>query len=339
VPVLPVLLAFARLRRTWPDAAQPASVVLPLAAAVTVTAMPAPAAARRGAAALSTLRAEPYRLPEPERQGTLFQLAGWPVAATLGDPAAVRVVAAVAAGSALLLVYALVRSAALPPAAALIGQAGLPAAPMLALGPGAAVFDHALPLAFTLLLLAHLVRRLPFLEGARDNAAAFAYLLLAQATGPATTLETLWLVVLLASAEAVAGGRRRALRLATTAALATAVVLAARYAPLLLGWPARVAEPAPLPSLLVLALAALVGGLGLALLPQTTWAPRVLAAALLAGLFAAVIGRRLPACGGAAAGVGLLAPVAACALAACVARFRSPTTAAAPGSRSSPSTR
>ena len=118
---------------------------------------------------LAPLRAEPYRLPDPDRRGTVFHLAAWPAARALGDERAVTLVAAVAAASALLLCYALFRSAGLETVPALVGQATLPVLPILALRAGPALYEHALPQALELLLLAHLVRRFAHLEGARDN--------------------------------------------------------------------------------------------------------------------------------------------------------------------------
>jgi hypothetical protein len=329
------LAAFARLRRTWSDAAEPVALVLPLAVAAAVTAGPSPAAARGAAARLSALRAEPHRLLDPARRDNVFQVAAWPAALALGDEPAVRLVAAVASASALLAGYALFRSAAIEPAAALAGQAALAALAPLAVGPGPALYAHALPQALELLLLAHLVRRLGALEGARDNAAAFLYLLLAQSASALATLEAGLLAAVLALALAAFGSRRRALRLATIGALATAVVTLARYAPWMLDWPAR---PAPLAGEaswgpLSFTLTALAGGVAPAALPATTRAPLVVASALVAGVAAAVLARDAPSA--VPPGLGLLAPAAAGAAGALVARVRSPRTVpAAPGSRS-----
>ena len=315
--VLLVLAAFWRLRRTWPDAAHPAALVLPLAVALAVTAGPL-------RAGLAT--------------GTVFHLAAWPAASLVGDERADRLVAAVAAGSALLLAYALCRSAGLDPVPALIGQATLPVLPILALRVGPALYAHALPQALELLLLTHLVRRFGHLEGARDNAGAFAYLLLAQAAGPVATLEVALVVAVLAGAEAASGGRRRALRLATSWAVSAAlVVVAARYAPVWLEWPARSLRVALEATGRPFALApgAVVPGLvALWLLPRTTLARQVLGAALVAGLLAAAIASATGFAPGAMPGLGLLAPPSAAGAAAVAARIRSRRTAAAPGSRS-----
>lgn len=331
-----VLSAFARLRRTWRDAVEPLALALPLAVAVALTAGAVPRAAGESAAALASLRAEPYRVLDPARRGVLVHAIAWPAALVVGDEAAVRLVAGVASASGLLLGYVLFRSSALGPAAALAGQAALAVIPVLALGAGRAVFAHALPQALELLLLAHLVRRLDHLEGARDNAAAFGYLLLAQAASALATLEVALLAAAAALAEAGAGHRRRALRLAVNGALATTVVVLVRSLPGLVDWPAQAAPPAAAlawspPVLGLLALAA-IGALWL--LPGGTRAPRLLATALLAGLAAVLLGR---ADSGPATlyGLGLLAPVAAGGPAALAARVRSRWTApAAPGSRS-----
>ncbi|HVR72606.1 MAG TPA: hypothetical protein VMT87_17355 [Vicinamibacteria bacterium] len=332
-----VLAAFGRLRRTWRDVAEGVALALPLLLAVALTAGPAPSGAGRSAASLAALRAEPYRLPDPDRRDALVSLVAWPAAALLGDQGAVRLVAAVASASALLLGYALFRSAGLDPMAAVVGQVTLAALPVLALGPGPVLFAHALPQALQLLLLAHLVRRLGHLEGARDTAAAFAFLLLAQAASAVATLEVALFAAVAALFEAAAGARRRALRLAVSGALATAAVVLVRYGPRLLDWAAHPAPAAPLSSWspLALGLAALVGGAGLAALPEGTRAPRLVAAALVAGLAAAVLGPLVDPGSPTPGGLGLLAPAVACAPAALAARLRSPWTGpAAPGSRS-----
>ena len=331
-----VLAAFARLRSTWRDAVEPMALALPLALAVGVTAGAVPRAAEDSAAALAALRAEPYRLPDG-RHGAVFHAVAWPAALVLGDATAVRLVAGVAAASGLLLGYVLFRSAAFEPAAALSGQAALALVPVAALGPGRALFAHALPQALELLLLAHLVRRLDHLEGARDNAAASAYLLLAQAASALATLEVALLAATAALGEAATGHRRRALRLAVNAALATAVVVFVRALPRLVDWPAEAAPHAPFlswspPVLGFVVLSALAA---LSLLPGGTRAPRLLAAALVAGLAAVVLGPRADPALATLPGMALLAPAAACAPAALVARIRSRWTApAAPGSRS-----
>jgi hypothetical protein len=328
-----LLAAFTRLRQTWPDAAQPVALAAPLLLALGMTAGPVPPGTAAAAGRLSALRAEPYLLPDPDRQGVLFDLAAWPVARLLGDEAGVRVVSAVTAASALMLAYALARSSSLDVAGGLVAQLVLSAVAVVAHGAAAAPFAQALAQALVLLLLVHLVRRLGHLEGARDNAAAFAYLLLAQASGVAAMLETGLLVLVLAAAEAGTGGKRRALRLFTSWALSSAVVLAARSAPVLSDWPTRgaAAAPALVRGPLVPVLAGAAGGLLLALLPATSRAPRVLAAALLAGLGAAVLGPWLAAGGATRPGLALLAPVAAVGLGAAAARLTSRTS---PGSRS-----
>ena len=329
------LAAFLRLRRTWPDAGWPGALVLPLAVAAALAGGPLTEAGASSARSLAALRAEPFLLPDPARRDTLFHVLAWAPALALGDEAAVRVVAGGAAGSALLLACALARSAVLGAPAGLVAQAALAALVVALAGPGRAAYAHALPQALVLLLLAHLARRLAHLEGARDTAAAFAYLTLAQAAGPGPTLEVALLVGVLATAETLAGHRRRALRLATSWAASAAVVLAVRHAPVLLAWPALVETPAPAPAPLVpLALAALAGALGVAALPAATAVRRVLASALGAALATFVIAGVI-APGATLPGLALLAPAAACGLAALAQRLSSATSAApAPGSRS-----
>jgi hypothetical protein len=332
-----VLAAFHRLRRTWRDAVEPLALVLPLAVAVAVTVGPPPRSALESAASLAALRAEPYRLPDPGRPGVLFHALAWPVALGLGDEVAVRLVAGVASAAGLLLGYALFRSSALEPLPALAGQAALAAIPVVASGPGSAVFAHALPQACELLLLAHFVRRLGHLEGARDNAAAFAYLLLAQAASTMAALEIALLAGTTALAEAATGARRRALRLAVNGALATTAVVLVRQVPRLVDWPAP-ASLAPAgaawspQALVVVALCATVA---LGLLPDRTSAPRLLAAAVVAGLAAVVLSAHVAAGPATLPGLGLLAPAAACAPAALLAHVRTRWIASAsPGSRS-----
>jgi hypothetical protein len=311
-----VLAAFWRLRRTWTDAAEPAALALPLAVALAVTASPPPRAG------LAT--------------GTVFHLAARPAAYAVGDERAVRLVVAVAAASALLLAYALSRSAGLDPVSAVIGQAALPVLPVLAFGIGPALYVHALPQALELLLLTHLVRRFDHLEGARDNAGAFAYLLLAQAAGPVTTLEVALVVAVLAGAAAASGRRRRALRLATSWAASAALVLSARTAAVWMEWPPRtVRVPLAAGRPFAMAMTAVIPGLlAVWLLPRTTLARQVLGSALVAGLLAAVIAWVTAFAPGAMPGMGLLAPSSAAGAAAVAARIRNRRTAAAPGSRS-----
>jgi hypothetical protein len=332
-----VLAAYVRLRRTWPDAVEPVALALPLLAAVAVAGGAAPRAAGQSAAALVALRAEPHRLPDPAGRGVLFHALAWPAALVVGEAAAVRVVAAVSAAAGLLFGYALFRSSALDPAAALAGQAALAVVPVAALGAGRALFVHALPQALEVLLLAHLVRRLGHLEGARDNAAAFGYLVLAQAASVVAALEVALLAAAAALAEAATGQGRRALRLALSGTLATAAVFFVLSVPRLLDWPARAlpaaAAVAWTPS--ALGLTALAGAMALALLPDRTRAPRLLAAGVVAGLAAVVLAADVDDGAATLPGLGLLAPAAACVPAALVARLRSRSTdPAAPGSRS-----
>jgi hypothetical protein len=328
------LAAFLRLRRTWPDAAGRGALVLALAVAGALAGLPSGPAAAASARALAALRAEPFLLLDPARPDTLFHLLAWGPARVLGDEGAVRVVAGTAGGSAVLLAHALARSAGLGALGGVVAQAALVLCAAAATR-GGGLYAQVLPGALVLLLLVHLVRRLPRLEGARDTAAAFAYLALAQAGSARTTLEVVLLVAVLAAAEALTGARRRALRLFTSEAAALAAVLALRYGPRWLDWPVagRLPPSVPLP-VVPLALAAVAAALGLAALPPATAAPRVLASALAAGLAALALAGPA-ATSGPTPGLALLAPAAACGLAALVERLSGRTTAApAPGSRS-----
>ena len=331
------LAAFFRVRRAWRDAAAPAALLLPLAAGVAVGAAGVGEAGSSIAAGLAALRAEPFLLPDPARRDTLFHLLAWPLARVAGDTAGVRAVAAAASGTALLLAYALARSAGLDRGWCLLAQALLGGVVVATVAPDHAGYTHALPQALALLLLVHLVRRFTQLEGARDTAAAFAYVVLAEAAGPVATADVALLVAMLAAAETVAGHRRRALRLATSGAAATAAVLTVRYLPALLDWPSAAAATAaatPSPSLAPLAAAVVVGALGLAALSPSTHGRRVLGAAVAAGVASLVVARSSTA-DGPLPGLVLLAPAASCGIAALLSRISSGrTTAAGPGSRS-----
>ena len=329
------LAAFLRLRRTWPDAAWPGALVLSLAVAGAIAGLPSTPDGDASARALAALRAEPFLLPDPARPDTLFHLLAWGPALAVGDEGAVRVVAGAAGGGAVLLAHALARSAGLGALGAVTAQAALVLLVAAVTSAGRGLYAQVLPAALVLLLLVHLVRRLPRLEGARDTAAAFAYLTLAQACSALATLEVVLLVAVLAAAEALAGARRRALRLFTSEATALAAVLALRYAPRLLDWPVTGPLPpsAPLP-FVPLALAAVAGAVGVAALPPSAAAPRVLASALAAALATLALAGPAPP-GASVPGLALLAPAAACGLAALVERLSGRRTAApAPGSRS-----
>ena len=309
--VLLMLAAFSGCGGRRPDAAQPVALALPFTVALPGTLAPAPRSVEETAPRSARCARSRSAWPIPPGAPHGLPPTGLARGGRVGDGRAVRLVASVAAAGGLLLGYALFRSAGLPSGASLVGQAALPVLPVVVFGTGTALVARALPLAFLLLLLAHLVRRLGHLEGARDNAGAFTYLVLAQAASPAATVEVACLAVLLAMAESAGGARRRAVRLATSWALAAAAVLAARYLHRW-GWTAPWAlTPAPaalLPRALSWALVATVSGaLAVTLLPRQTHARLVFAAALVAAWLALAAGMA----GVAAAdtpGMGLFAP-------------------------------
>ncbi len=215
-------LAFWALARQWPEhvSSWPALVV-PLLALVVCFA--APGAAEAPAHHLAALRADPYQLWDARAVG-LADLVTWALARLLGDSAAVLFATALFRALALVLVYALCRVAGFGAGTALGAQAMLLLMPEPAAAVALGSVSSLLAQVLVLLLLVHLGRRLPHLDGARDAGAAFLFLALAAATGPDPWRDVAALVGVVSVAALAAGEGRRARRLLAAAALALTAV-------------------------------------------------------------------------------------------------------------------
>jgi hypothetical protein len=156
----------------------------------------------------------------------VFHAFAWPLAPWLGDPAALKTVAVAALAVTLLLVFPLAREAGLDEGAAVLAQLLAAAIPVSTSRVALALYPTLLGQAAIVLLLVHLARRLGHLEGARDAAAATAFLFVAQVVYTGSILSVAALVAALALLEALSGGRRRARWLLGSWAVATALVLA-----------------------------------------------------------------------------------------------------------------
>jgi hypothetical protein len=249
-------LAFRLLSRRWPEAVGAGAQALVVPAAALAIALPALAHPSyyypdvdTHARYLAAARVDPYLLVDPrdyqQRSGAwtreiagrriafpyspVFHLTAWPLALLFGEVTAVKTVAVVAAALTLLLVHALARLLGLPPSAAALAQALAAFLPVLSSRLVLALFPALLGQAVELLLLVHLVRRYPHLEGARDMAAACAFLVLAQAAYTGSILNVSIVVVIFAGWELGAGDRRKARRLLGAWAVAAAGVVIALY--------------------------------------------------------------------------------------------------------------
>jgi hypothetical protein len=166
-----------------------------------------------------------------------FHVIAIPLVGPLGDVAAVKTLAVLALSLTLLLVHVLARALGLPRAAAILAQAFAALLPVSASRLTLALFPTLFGQALELLLVVHLVRRFPALSGARDAAAACAFLLLAQAGYTGSIFNVAAFVLLFAAGELLAGDQRAALRLAgawAVAALVVATVQYGRFLPVLL---------------------------------------------------------------------------------------------------------
>jgi hypothetical protein len=134
-----------------------------------------------------------------------------------------------AAAAVVLLVYSLARAAGLPPAWAVLAQVLAAMLPVLTSRLSLALYPTLFGLAFVVLLLAHLTRRLSHLDGARDGAAALTFVLLAEAAYTGSLLTVSALVIVLSAATTASGEWRRALRLLGAWAIATAILLLTMY--------------------------------------------------------------------------------------------------------------
>lgn len=255
--VVAVLAACDRLRAgAWPEASaapvRPVTVPLLLAVAALVAFFHPfffyPDVDSHGRF-LQALRANPSLLVDPtqpwQRRGDVtreiggqkvpipyamvFHAAAWPLSPLVGDTGALKTVAVISAAAVVLLVYPLARAAALSPAWAVLAQVLAALLPVLTSRLSLALYPTLFGLAWVVLLLVHLARRLSHLDGARDAAAATTFVLLAEAAYTGSLLTVSALVLALAAVTTVRGEWRRALRLLGGWAIATAVLLLTMY--------------------------------------------------------------------------------------------------------------
>jgi hypothetical protein len=159
----------------------------------------------------------------------VFHAAAWPLSPLLGDAGALKTVAVLAAAAVVLLVYSLARASGLLPPWALLAQGLAAMLPLLTSRLSLALYPTLFGLAFVVLLLVHLARRLSHLDGARDGAAALTFVLLAEAAYTGSLLTVSALVVVLFAATTAGGEWTRALRLLGAWAIATAILLLTMY--------------------------------------------------------------------------------------------------------------
>jgi hypothetical protein len=247
---------FRLLARRWPDAVSGAAAVTVPAAALVVAlaALSHPSYyypdVDTHARYLAAARADPYLLFDPgeyqERSGAwtreiagrrvafpyspVFHVAAWPLALLFGEVRAIKTAAVVALALTLLLVHGLARLLGLGPRSAWLAQAMVALLPVTSSRLTLALFPTLLGQALELLLLAHLMRRYPHLEGARDAAAACAFLFAAQVAYTGSVLNVGAVVVIFAAGELAAGDRRKARRVLGAWAVASAAVVLLQYA-------------------------------------------------------------------------------------------------------------
>jgi len=255
-------LVFRVLGRRWPETlagAGPRALVVPaVALVVALAALSHPfyyyPDVDTHARYLAAVRADPYLLLDPreyqQRSGAwtreiagrrvafpyspAFHLAAWPLAVPFGEVTAIKTVAVVAVALTLLLVHLFGRILGLPPGAAMLAQALAALLPVMSSRLVLALFPTLLGQALELLLFVHLLRRYPHLEGARDAAAACAFLFVAQAAYTGSLLNVSVVVLVFAGWELVAGDRRKARRLLGAWAVSALAVVLALYARFLL---------------------------------------------------------------------------------------------------------
>jgi hypothetical protein len=235
VALAALALAFRGLSRAWPQPLPwgPSPIAIPAAALLWVMLVaPGGDGAAFHAAALAGLRADPFVLFDgsPAAAAGCFHLLAWPLAPFLGDAAAVRVVAALAFALSLLLAFALARALGAGAWPAMLAQALALAAPEMREPLLWGRFPAVVGTAGELAVLAHLVRRMPMLEAARDGAAACAFLFGAQVLYAGAVPVTLALVLAVSAGEVLAGHRRRGRWLLGAYGIALALALPTRYA-------------------------------------------------------------------------------------------------------------
>jgi hypothetical protein len=251
-----VAATFRLLARRWPDAVVGAgALVVPAAAlAVALAALSHPSYyypdVDTHARYLAAARTDPYLLFDPreyqDRTGAwtreiagrrvafpyspVFHAAAWPLAVVFGEITAIKTAAVVALAVTLLLVHALARLLGLGPRVALLAQTLAALLPVTSSRLALALFPTLLGQALELLLIVHLMRRYPHLEGARDTAAAGAFLFAAQAAYTGSMLNVGAVVVVFAGWELLAGDRHKARRVLGAWAIAAAAVVLLQYA-------------------------------------------------------------------------------------------------------------
>lgn len=161
---------------------------------------------------------------------SVFHLLAWPLAVVWDEVTALKALAALAAGLTVLLAHVLARAVGLGAPAARLAQALVALLPVVASRLTLALYPALLGQCLEALLIAHLMRRLGHLEGARDSAVAFAFLLLAQLSYTGSLLNAAALVAALAIAEVLRAEWRRAARLLGAWALSLGLVVAVLYA-------------------------------------------------------------------------------------------------------------
>jgi hypothetical protein len=160
----------------------------------------------------------------------VFHVAATPLAVLWDDVRAVKALGVLAAATTVLLVHVLARALSLSPRLALLAQLLVALLPVTTSRLTLALFPALLGQSLEALLLAHLMRRLDHLEGARDAAAAFGFLLLAQLAYTGSIINVAALVLVLAGAEAARAEWRRAARLLGAWAIALLLVVTVLYA-------------------------------------------------------------------------------------------------------------
>jgi hypothetical protein len=250
-------LAAHALARVWPDHLQPWAAALAPAAALAVVALvaldhpffhypdvdtharfvrairqdgmllldPTPYQLRSGA---WTREVAGRRIAFP--YSPVFHALAAPLAALSDEVRAVKAVAVFSVGLTVLLVHVLARALGLGPTLAWMAQALLAVLPVTWSRLTLALYPALLGQALEALLIAHLVRRLDHLDGARDSAAAFAFLLMAQLAYTGSVINVSALVLVLAAVEAVRAEWQRAARLLGAWALSLGLVAALLYA-------------------------------------------------------------------------------------------------------------
>jgi hypothetical protein len=158
-----------------------------------------------------------------------FHVAAWPFALALGEVPAVKALAVLALSLSLLLVYALSRALGLGSLLGVLAQALLLLLPVTSSRLTLALFPALLGQALELLLVVHLVRRFPHLDGGRDAAAAFLFLFLAQLSYTGSLLNVGALIAAFSLLEFLFGDRRRLLRLLGAYMASALLVLALLY--------------------------------------------------------------------------------------------------------------